>query len=147
MSRFMPAFLAVAALVGAAELAWAGQSDQKKERQSDQDKERPIQADVVIKAADKVAAAKVGQVIEVQIADKLADPGQLRELKVSITGAALGKNYQERDITSTAKGGDALGEGRKCVYLKAERAGEGKVKVEYMMGGKEHTREYVIEVK
>jgi hypothetical protein len=145
MSRFMSAFLALAASAGAAGLVWAGQSNQDRQRQSDQEKERPIKADVVIKGDDKVAAAKVGQVIEVQIADRLADPGQLKELKVSITGAALSENYQERDVTDMAK--DALSQGRKCVYVKAERAGEGKVKVEYMMDGKQHTREYVIEVK
>jgi hypothetical protein len=106
---------------------------------------KPIKSDVTIKQDDKMANAKVGDVVELRLDSPPAgSPDALTGLTVSIEkNKVLMDKYQERDTTGAAK---AKG-GFKSIYVYPAAEGKAKVTVEYKKGGKTQKRDYEIQVK
>jgi hypothetical protein len=107
-----------------------------------------IKSDVVIEQDDKGGTAKVGETVEIKIKSPVVAPQyRVKDVKVTVSGAALDKEAEVRHTVPMKDGKPLIGGGFESIYVKAKEKGTAKVKVEYKKGDDTHTHEYEIEVK
>jgi hypothetical protein len=103
-------------------------------------------AEVVVKESDKVAKAKVGDVVNIQIANP-ALANMKSDFKVDETGKAVDKAKLSDENRKSADGKTLAGGGYKSIKLKATAKGKELVKVTWMQYGNSHKAEFEIDVQ
>jgi hypothetical protein len=106
---------------------------------------KPIKSDVTVKQDAKMANAKVGDVVEIQLDSLPAGSSDATTgLSVSIEKSKVLKDkHDERDIAQTAAGKG----GFKSIYVYPAAEGKATVTVEFKKGGKAQKHQYEIQVK
>jgi hypothetical protein len=105
-----------------------------------------LASDVVVKEGDKVTKAKVGDMVDIQIANP-AVAKMKSDFKADETGTALDKAKISDEVHKASDGKPLAGGGYKSIKMKALSKGKEMVKVTWMQDGKAQKAEFEIDVQ